>query len=151
MRRLMLRRFTIGRANFSNMSVSFFGRCTALLLVVLCISCASASSYQVARVASANGNLEAVLTETNGGATTSFGYDVTVRARGAKNGTKVASLYGAIRNEQAFGVNLLWANDHVLRIQYLRARSVMNMLKTVDVSGQQVEIVMQSGIEDSQA
>src|SRR5947208_537704 len=124
MRWLMLRRLTIRRGKLSNMAVSLFVGGNVLLAVVLCISCTSASSYQVARVTSPNGDLEAVLTETNGGATTSFGYDVTVRARGAKNGTKVASLYGAIRNEQAFGVNLLWANDHVLRIQYLRARSV---------------------------
>jgi hypothetical protein len=65
--------------------------------------------------------LRSVLTETNGVATTSFGYDVTVEAKGAKKGTNVASLYRAIRNEQAFGVNLRWADDHVLRIQYLRA------------------------------
>ena len=118
-------------------------------LVILCIGCnRRPSSYQVARVASPNGNLEAVLTETNGGATTSFGYDVTVGVKGTRNAEKVASLYGAIRNEQAYGVNLSWADNHVLRIQYLRAKSVQDVRKTVDLNGQQVEVVLQSGIVD---
>ena len=130
-------------------------RCVAgagFMLMVLGIGCKKQSpSYEVARVESPNGSLDAVLTETNGGATTSFGYEVSVGTKGAKKLDQVASLYGAVRNEQAYGVNLSWAGDHVLRVQYLRAKAVQNVSKTVSVGGQQVEVELQSGVEDAAA
>jgi hypothetical protein len=36
---------------------------------------------------------------------------------------QVAWLYGAGRNEDAYGANLKWTNDHELVIEYLKARS----------------------------
>jgi hypothetical protein len=123
-----------------------------LMLAVLGIGCKEQpSSYEVTHVTSPNGSLEAVLSETNGGATTSFGYEVSVGSKGAKTLTHVASLYGAVRNEQAYGVNLSWTGDHALRVQYLRAKAVQNVSKSVTVGGQQVEIELQSGIEDPAA
>ncbi len=124
----------------------------SLVLMALVIGCKKQpSSYEVARVKSPNGSLEAVLTETNGGATTSFGYKVSVGIDGAKTLNPVASLYGALRNEQAYGVDLSWADDHVLRVQYLRAKAVQNVSKTVNVGSQQIEVELQSGIEDAAA
>jgi hypothetical protein len=123
-----------------------------LMLTVLGTGCKKQpASYEVARVKSPNGNLEAVLTETNGGATTSFGYEVSVGTEGAKTLDPVASLYGALRNEQAYGVNLSWLDNHVLRVQYLRAKAVQNVSKTVSVGGQEVEVELQSGVEDAGA
>ena len=132
--------------------VALAGGCSAVLLSVFCVGCKQrASSYEVARIASPNGNLEAVLTETNGGATTSFGYEVSVGPKGAKKDERVASLYGAVRNAQAYGVNLSWADDHVLRVQYLQAKAVQNVRKTVDVNGQEVLVDLQGGVEDASA
>jgi hypothetical protein len=123
-----------------------------LMLTVLAVGCKKQpSSYEVARVASPNGSLEAVLTETNGGATTSFGYEVSVGTKGAKTLTHVASLYGAVRNEQAYGVNLNWTGEHILRVQYLRAKAVQNVSKSVTLGDQQVEIELLSGVEDTTA
>ncbi|QHN03182.1 hypothetical protein FTO74_07225 [Granulicella sp. WH15] len=123
-----------------------------LVLMALVIGCKKQpSSYEVARVKSPNGSLDAVLTETNGGATTSFGYVVSIEIDGAKTLNPVANLYGALRNEQAYGVNLSWADDHVLRVQYFRAKAVQNVSKTVNVGRQQIEVELQSGIEDAAA
>lgn len=123
-----------------------------LMLTVLAVGCKKQpSSYEVVHVASPNGSLEAVLTETNGGATTSFGYEVSVGTKGAKTLTHVASLYGALRNEQAYGVNLSWTGEHVLRVQYLRAKAVQTFSKSVTVGDEQVEIELQSGVEDPAA
>jgi hypothetical protein len=122
------------------------------MLTVLIVGCKeSPSSYEVAHVASPNGKLEAILTETNGGATTSFGYDVSIGVKGSKSLRRVVSLYGALRNEQAYGVNLSWPSDGVLRVSYLRAKAVQNVSKNVDVAGQPVEIELQSGVEDASA
>jgi len=123
-----------------------------ILLLALLGGCKEQpSSFEVASVTSPNGSLEAVLTETNGGATTSFGYEISVGTKGAKKLDRVASLYGAIRNEQAYGVNLRWVNDHTLQIQYLQAKAVQNVSQTVNVAGQQIAIELQSGVEDPTA
>lgn len=63
----------------------------------------------------------------------------------------MASLYGAVRNDHAYGVNLSWANDHVLQVQYLRAKAVQNVIKSIKVNGQQVGVELQAGIEDPSA
>ena len=127
------------------------GSCSAFLLAVLCVGCKPrSSSYEVTHIASPNGNLEAVLTETNGGATSSFGYEVGIGPKGGKT-EKVATLYGAVRNAQAYGVNLSWADNSVLRVQYLRAKAVQNVVKTLSLDGHQVEVQLQSGVEDPTA
>lgn len=124
----------------------------AFVLGFFCVGCTRpASSFEVARIVSPNGNLEAVLMETNGGATTSFGYEVTVGAKGASNSQRVASLYGATRSPQAYGVNLVWINKQVLRIRYLKAEAVPHAVSTISVNGQQIEVELQSGIEDPTA
>jgi hypothetical protein len=133
--------------------VFLLGSFSACALAILCIGCwqRTASSHDVARVASPNGTLEAVLTETNGGVTTSFGYEVSVGSKGGRPGDRVATLYGAVRNSQAYGANLNWVDDHVLCIQYLRAKSVHNVVKAVNVNGQHVDVELWSGIEDPKA
>ncbi|HEY7546287.1 MAG TPA: hypothetical protein VID27_15460, partial [Blastocatellia bacterium] len=95
-----------------------------LLAIVLCVSCTDpVSRDEVTRVPSPSGHIDAVLIETNGGATTSFGYDVyLVRSGGNyKQGFQVASLYGAARNESAYGVNLKWSEPQKLMVEYLKA------------------------------
>lgn len=136
-------------ASQSRVAVMLFGWCSALMLAALCIGCKPrVSSYEVGRTTSPNGSLEAILTETNAGGTTSFGYEVSIGTKGANNAQRVASLYGAVRNAQAYGVNLSWIDNHTLRVQYLRAKAVQNVINTVNVNGQQVEVALQSGIED---
>ena len=65
-------------------------------------------------------DIDAVLIETNGGATTGFGYYVYVLSRGEvpEPGKSNVSLYNALRSECSSGVNLRWeALDHLV-VQY---------------------------------
>jgi hypothetical protein len=97
--------------------LSFFPIVFALLA-----SCGLVSRDEVARVVTPDGRVEAVLVETNDGATTSFGYEVHVVEKGRPAGHRVAWLYGAGRNAQAYGANLKWAGENELMIEYLEAR-----------------------------
>jgi hypothetical protein len=80
---------------------------------------------EVARVPHPNANVDAVLVETNGGATTSFGYEVFIFPRGQKprrSDHAVVSLYGAGRSDHAYGANLRWAPNDTLVVEYLDAQ-----------------------------
>lgn len=123
-----------------------------IVLALLGVGCGPDTSRdEVSRMPSPDGTLDAVLTETNGGATTSFGYDVTISARGQKDGELVAHLYGATRNADAYGVNLKWADAHTLRIEYFEARKVLDVINNLSVNGQRVKVELVSGVEDPRA
>ena len=109
------------------------------------------SSDEVVRVSSPDGRVEAVLIETNGGATTAFGYEVRVLGKGGYRGDDVAWLYGAARNDSASGVNLRWAGDNELVVEYLRALEERLKMSTVHVAGRDVQVVLRSGVTDPAA
>ena len=112
-------------------------------------SCGSASSVEVMRAASPDGALLARVFEGNGGATTSFSYDVVVGpATGAE--TKVGSFYGAGRSACAYGVNIRWAGDDALTITYHDAKSA-RVVPTASLAGRTVQIVARAGITDPKA
>ncbi|MEN1930024.1 hypothetical protein WCE37_13675 [Luteimonas sp. MJ250] len=123
-------------------------------LLILCLAMAAflfviflPSRDEVARIASPSGDLIATVVEIDGGATTSFGYEVRV-ARGGLSlgGSEVASLYGAVRSESAYGVNLRWVSDDVLHIEYLEAKSAH--LVSPGILAPEVQVVLASGISD---
>lgn len=123
-----------------------------VVFAMFCIGCAeSASRHDVARVPSPSGGLEAILTETNGGATTSFGYEVSLMVTGSSRATPVASLYGATRSRTAYGVDIRWLNEHALKIVYLNAKSVRNVVTRANVEGRVVDVELQSGIDNPAA
>jgi hypothetical protein len=131
--------------------------CCLILLVLFGVSCGIGEwSYdEVARVSSPSGQVDAVLIEGNGGATTSFGYQVYVVPGGKKVSRKrdaaVASFYGAIRNESAYGVDLKWDGTDTLASEYLRAKHSQIMKDAVTVAGQQIAITLRSNINNSTA
>ena len=109
---------------------------------------------EVARVPNSKANVDAVLVETNGGATTSFGYEVFILRSGQRpkrEGAPVASLYGAVRSEKAYGVNMRWEGDDALVVEYLDAQHASLLNAVVNVEGRAIKIVMKSGITDSAA
>jgi hypothetical protein len=124
-------------------------------LVVLLTACLvfPISRDEVARVVSSSGRLDAVLVETNGGATTSFGYLVYVVPHGAKpsKGREVAWLYGAGRNEHAYGANLKWEGVSALVVEYREAREVEVRRKTSVLGADTIAVVLRSGVTDSAA
>ena len=127
----------------------------ALLLVALaCLAGCGTSQrgpdVEVARVASPDGAVDAVLTEHNPGATASFVYRIHVVAHdGAWEGSPVAAeLYGATRNASAYGVDLHWRDAGTVEARYLQARSIEVPGRTLDVDGHAVTVVLREGIEN---
>jgi hypothetical protein len=128
-------------------------RSLAFALIAVALSCSVVSHDEVARVTSPNGALDAILIETNGGATTSFGYLVYVAPKGASaaDTSKVASLYGATRSDQAYGVNLIWRSPEDLALEYLSAYSADLLQESISIENHSVRIALVSGISDPAA
>ena len=121
----------------------------ALILVVLLLGYAwlpDSSRDIVARTTSPDGALDAVLVETNGGATTSFGYEILIADKGKDRGTPVAFLDGATRNQQAWGVDVRWIDDTHIDISYLKAESVQQDRTKLVVAGRNVTVSLHSGV-----
>ena len=124
----------------------------ALTVAITCMGCSLlVSRDEVSRVPSPNSRLDAVLFETNGGATTSFGYEVVVCKRGTRKGASAVKLYGAVRNANAYGVDMRWNGNNELVIEYLSARDVSSVHDNINVEGQQIHVLLRSGVTDPTA
>lgn len=124
----------------------------ALMAAVFSSLMGEPSRDEVARVTSPSGSIEAVLLETNGGATTSFGYEVFIVPHGAKlSGSPAVSLYDAIRSQHASGANLKWSSPTSLSVEYLSAKSAKLNTPVQSVAGQVIHLTLQEGITDSSA
>ena len=123
-----------------------------LCILVIADGCSGHSEDEVSRVTSPAGGMEAVLTELNGGATTSFGYDVYITRKGDKNlRSPIASLYGATRNDNAYGANLIWQSNADLRVEYQQALSTKLIAPSVSIAGQEVRVTLVPGQIDNNA
>ena len=110
------------------------------------------SADEVSRLAAPRGDIEAVLIETNGGATTSFGYEIFVVPRGIKpSGTPVAFLYGALRSHKAYGANLRWLSDSNLDVEFESTKSAKVGAPLVSVANRSVRIELKPNITDLNA
>lgn len=133
------------------------------LALLFCVFCASscvwgpgeASFDEVARVVSPDGRADAILVETNGGATTSFGYLVFVVPKGVTLRSKdekylVASLNRSTRNANAYGANLKWPTNEELTIEYFVGSAGL-VQSSINIVGYDVVVKLKSGVEDSSA
>lgn len=110
------------------------------------------SKDEVVRVKSPSGKVEAILIETNGGATTSFGYEVYVVECGAKPSSSPAvSLYGAVRNQNAYGANLVWSSSDSLVVEYLSVKSAKLNTRNQSVQTQAIHFTLREGVFDNSA
>lgn len=128
------------------------------ILLVFMASCFTAPDfdigyYEVARITAPSGRIDAVLAESNGGATTSFGYYVFIVPTGGivREGIQVASLYGATRNESAYGANLKWNGTQKLIVEYFKAKDEPSSKSSINIASEQVQILLHSGIKDESA
>jgi hypothetical protein len=124
------------------------------LLAAIVTGCGDFASHdEVARVRSPDGKIDAVLVESNGGATTSLWYDVHVVEAGAsyRSESSVAHLYGAGRNESAFGVNLVWLNSAQVEVQFLSAQTSSVSPMPIRLAGVEVSVSLRPGIVDAKA
>ena len=124
----------------------------AAILFVVFFFAAGPSIDEVARSTAPDGAVDAVLVETNGGATTSFGYDIYVVPRGAKwSGNPVATLYGARRSEHAYGANLHWDAPDTLTVRYLSAISRDLKQPRLTLGGSTIRVALRAGETDRSA
>ena len=128
---------------------------SALLLEASCIDIAGKwTRDEVSRITSPSGEVDAVLVEENGGPTISaFGYQVFLVKSGEKydSGIEAAYIYGAVRSEHAWGVDLDWIEPKVLSVEYLRAKAEAKVTSPIQINGEEFEIRLKSGIEDPKA
>ena len=110
------------------------------------------SKDEVARVVSPTGNVDAVLFETNGGATTSFGYEMYIVEHGAQpTGSPAISLYGAVRNEHAYGANLKWASPDSVAVEFLSAKSTKIKQQAQPIGTHAIHFAIHEGVTDNAA
>ena len=124
----------------------------ALLLLSACLS-STVSRDEVARVTSPSRRTDAVLVESNGGATTPFAYFVYLVPKGAPVPVRgeIARLIAATRNEQAWGVNLRWDGPAQLFIEYRDARDTQFLRDRVLVGTDSISIALKDGVVDPSA
>lgn len=110
------------------------------------------SKDEVSRVVSPTGKMDAVLFEINGGATTSFGYEAYVVEHGAQpSGSPAVSLYGAVRNQHAYGANLKWAAPDSVAVEFLSAKSAKIEKPTLTIGTQAIRVAVHEGVQDNAA
>ena len=112
-----------------------------------------ASHEIVARTTAPDGQTDAIIIESNGGATTSFWYDVCFARRGENCTTyeSAAMLYGAGRNDYSYGVNVRWDGTNDLIIEYQTAQSTKVANAPVLPSGQRIDVHLRPGVTDLEA
>jgi len=110
------------------------------------------SRDEVSSVTSPDGQLVASVIEVNGGATTAFGYLIVLAERGLSGKSQqVASLYGAVRNDSAYGVNLRWTSENELSIEFLDAKTSELLNARPRVAGRQVAVALRPYVRDPTA
>jgi hypothetical protein len=109
---------------------------------------ACVSDQIVARFVAPSGHFEAVVHETDGGATTEFGYYVVIR--------KIAGWYpdfrqfliaeSAVRADCESGLDLRWHGDDRLEIGFSSAsRYNLTYPRTISIDGHEIAIAVQPG------
>ena len=116
-------------------------------------SCPAAmvSSEEIARLRSPTGDLDAIVVEINGGATTAFGYSVLVVSAGRTEfwGVHILSLDSAITPECARGVSLKWTAADDLEIGYRHAARVEGPQSPVLINGRFVNVQLHPDVRAS--
>ena len=114
------------------------------LLLSTCVS-----EVVVARTTSPDGRVVATVTEVDAGATVDFAYDVRVFRNWPWHWDySVARLYGAVRSECAYGVDLKWIGSDTLMISYKEAKDA-DIKKSIDLIGRTIKIVHRPGVDTS--
>ena len=113
----------------------------------------SPSHDEVARLPSPDKSLDALIIESNGGATTSYWYDICLVPHGGSCSVadSVANLYGATRNDSAYGVNVAWGNGSAVEIEFLSAQRASLKSQLVRVAGRDVRLALRPGVRDANA
>lgn len=144
-------KFTAGtRRRFYPVPLAILGLIAAVVLAfALRVDHPKQTRAVVERVASPDASVVAVVYELSGNAKSSFVYQVAVVSDGQTQ--DVAELSGAMRNDRAFGVNLVWSGNDALSIEYLTAQNPMVKANNVNIGGRHVQVTLHSGVRDNEA
>ena len=123
-------------------------RYAAALLIGVGLMSGCTSRDQVARITSPDGQVDAVVFESDCGAICDVVDEVWVVPRGRRHGDKVAWFDDAVRSERAWGVNVKWDSAHHLVIEYLSAGQAKLLMQKTVIAGQDVQISMRSGTSE---
>lgn len=107
----------------------------------------------MARLTSPNGKSDVVLREGSAGATTSYRYDVFLVAKGIETSQDglVATLHGASRNPNAYGVGLRWEREESIRMDYWQAQEVVISRPQMRLGDAMVSVSVFGGVRDDSA
>jgi len=124
---------------------------TAGVFLGLIAGCAD--HKQIARIPAPDGSVEAVVVEGNGGATTSFWYDVYIVQPGAdySSGPDVAYTYGSLKHDREFGVDVSWKTPTDLDVAYQSAMKTSLNYSVTTVAGKQITVALRSECPESSA
>jgi hypothetical protein len=117
---------------------------------------------EVARATSPDRKYDAIVVETDGGATTDFGYiiyllpakqpywrfDTLISWLPGHGIAEVGNFYGASRNPNAYGVNLHWEGPRKLAVEYYKCR-YGGVMKAVVFEQQPFEILEKHALDPS--
>ncbi len=108
----------------------------------------SPDSWEVARVASPEGDVDAVAFEQSGGATVALPDYVVLQARDSvwPGGYVVASISGPAGGHHPCGVSLRWRTKDSLVIEYERADWVKLEIPSVEIGGHKISVSLQAGV-----
>ena len=123
-------------------------RYAALLIVLSFPLVGCTTRNQVARVASPDGLLDALVFESDCGAICDVVDEVWVVPRGSRHGKEVASFNDAVRSEHAWGKNVKWDSGHRLVFEYFSAAQAKLLMQKTVIAGQDVQVSLRDGISD---
>ncbi len=123
-----------------------------LLTIFIIFLSACSNADDVARLPSPSGKVEAILTEKNSGAATSFLYNVyLVSVTVPEKKIHIAQIHGATRSENSYGINLIWLSENRLELQYYEAKAVKYIKDEIVVDNITYNITSKSGAIDKSA
>ena len=106
------------------------------------------TSYEVARVASPEGDVVAVVFEQSGGATVTLPLYVELQSRDKvlPSGDLVVTIFGPAGRNHPCGVSPRWKTKDSLVIEYERADWVRLDRSSIEVAGHTISVSVQSGV-----
>jgi len=119
------------------------------LLLTSCDIIGDVSHEERAWAASPDGRTHAILIETNGGATTAFGYLVELHPSDhqGEEPIRVADFY-RVDSHCEYGLNMRWKDANTL-VLGIGSASQMHVKGSVSVGGKPIRVVVQTGVNDT--
>lgn len=129
-----------------------FGVLVLILIVVFIFILANSftSDDEVYRELSPSGDFEIIVVEGNGGAISSFWYNVYIVKRGSSINlfsSNVAYYYGALRNDCAYGINVGWESENIVLIEYYSSE-ISELETSIIIDDKKIKIVSNNNVVD---